>query len=580
MSDSQTVEKISCTKPCGSSDGMQVYLNADGTHSAYCWVCGHYDRDPYHTNTTTKQNTRVEPVSNYLTPEQVHAYGYADLSDRGIAPAIVQHFMVKQDPGATSHFYPYFNGSVFSGYKQRVKASKEFYSVGNTKQVDLFGQAQALAAQSHRLIIVEGELDCLAAFQMLWEYQQRSAEYKDRLPSVVSLGHGASGVQKDFAEQDELFSRFKEIVLCFDNDKAGREAVELAVNVLPLEKIKVAKLSSKDANQMLLDGKAKEFCQEVLFKAAQWRPSTIKSVSEAFEAATEMPTYGASTPFPSLTELTQGVHDGDMIGVAGGVGCGKSTLWHKWMSHNVHTNHEKVGLCFLEEDIGDTLKNLATHEAQKRFISAKGKFTQEELRNAVRKLDGLVYLFEHDYHALRSDNPWDSVKAAIRHMVLVEGCKHIVVDPLTALVAQLTSSEANDALNAIMSEMEALTKMLKFTFYYGAHLNPPKTGPSHEEGGRVYLSQLTGSRAMIKWSQIILGLERNTQAEIKQERNTTTVRLLKGRKLGQLGKFQAYFDDETGVFAEVAHQEPAAYSMSTSVPSTPGLSNVIPNTPQ
>jgi twinkle protein len=502
---------------------------------------------------------------------EVHSYPIADLSDRGILPTIANYFGVKGDSGNTRHYYPYYKDSTFMGYKERVKATKEFYALGNVKKVDLFGQYQASASSSHRLIIVEGEMDALAAFQMIWLYQQNNEKFKDVMPAVVSVAHGASSAAADLMGHEEFLDRFKDIVLCFDQDKAGKTAEQEVLSILPIEKVKIARLPLKDANQMLLEGKEKEFVQEILFRATEWRPTTIKSVKEAYEQAIEMPKFGASFPFPTMTKLTQGAHPGDVIGVGAGVGIGKTTIWHKTIAHHIFKNNRKAGVIFLEEEPGDSLKNLATHHARKRFISAEGGFTQAELEAAIQELDGKVYLFEHDYHALRSLNPWDSVKQAIRHMVLVEGCNDIVVDPLTALVAQMTASEANDALNSIMAEVEAMAKTLQFTFYYGAHLNPPRTGISHEEGGRVYLSQFTGSRAMIKWSHIIIGLERNTQADSKEERNTTIIRMLKGRRLGQLDTFAVYFDDKTGSFDEIndyASYEPRVGGTSENVQHT------------
>lgn len=565
------VEKIPCPS-CGSSDANQVYEEA-GKYSAYCWACETYHPDPYGDGVQPSMN-----VNNFNQPAQgindriaaVHAYNAADISDRGILPAVTSYFGVKSDPGNSKHYYPYWKGIHFCGYKERIKATKEFYALGDVKEVDLFGQAQALASESHRLIIVEGELDALAAWQMLWLYQQ-GGKYQHILPAVVSLAHGASSAVKDLLGKEDFLARYKDIVLCLDNDKPGKEATEKLMDILPIEKVKVANISEKDACDMLMKGKDKEFCQELLFKASAWKPSTILSVEQAYQQAIEMPTFGLSLPWPTLFDMTQGIKPGDMVGVAAGVGIGKTTVWHKVISHHMHKNNKKCGMCMLEEDPGDTLKNLATHEARKRFISATAEFTQAELEQAISGLRDKVYMFQHDYHTLRSTDPWDSVKQAIRHMVLVEGCKHIVVDPLTALVAQMPASEANDALNSMMAEMEALTKTLGFTFYYGAHLNPPKTGLSHEEGGRVYLSQLTGSRAMIKWSHVIIGLERNTQAETKEERNTTTVRLLKGRRLGALGTFRVYFDDKTGSFDEIKGEDDLTGFVPTigSVPQTP-----------
>ena len=557
------VEKIACTNPnCGSSDGMQVYHNDDGTYSASCFVCQHYEPNPYGDQERPARTTMKAPTNDNDKIASIHVGPVAKLDDRGLLDTVAQYYGVKADAAGTRHYYPYYRGLTFTGYKERVKQSKDFYSLGDLKKVDLFGQSQAAATGSPRLVITEGELDCLAAFQMLW-LKQQGTEYADNLPAVVSLPHGSSAAAKDLAEHADFLDRFKEIVLCFDNDDAGREAVQEAMRVLPIERVKVAKFTAKDACDMLQAGHSKAFCHEILFKAQPYRPGTIKTVSEVYEKATTMPTYGKSAPWETLNTLLQGTKPGDMIGVAAGVGSGKSTVWHKWMSHHVMNNDTKVGVCFLEEDTGDSLKNIATFIGHKRFISADAAFTQEELSTAIKELDGKVFMFEDDHHTLRDQSPWDSVKIAIRHLVLVEGCTEIVVDPLTALVAQMTSSEANDALNHIMAEMEAMTASLGFTFYYGAHLNPPRTGLSHEEGGRVYLSQLTGSRAMIKWSQIIIGLERDTQADDVIERNTTTVRLLKGRKIGATGTFRVYYNPEDGSFNELSGGQDRDYSAFT-----------------
>src|SRR5690606_17453274 len=139
-----------------------------------------------------------------------------------------------------------------------------------------------------------------------------------------------------------------------------------------------------------------------------------------------------------------------------------------------------------------------------------------EVRAKVEEVKGRVKLYQH-----KGVKDWEEIKKVIRHAVVVDGVKVVIVDPMTALVAHLSSSEANDELNKIMSEVASMAHELDFSFIYYAHLNPPKTGQSHERGGKVLESQLTGSRAMIKWSHYIIGLERNKDPDLPEyERNT------------------------------------------------------------
>ena len=86
---------------------------------------------------------------------------------------------------------------------------------------------------------------------------------------------------------------------------------------------------------------------------------------------------------------------------------------------------------------------------------------------------------------------------------------------------------------------------------YYSHLNPPKTGNSHEEGGRVQAIQFTGSRSMIRYSSGIVGLCRNISAGDILMKNRTTVELLLARTIGTTtGQFDVNYDPKTGSWLE------------------------------
>ena len=83
------------------------------------------------------------------------------------------------------------------------------------------------------------------------------------------------------------------------------------------------------------------------------------------------------------------------------------------------------------------------------------------------------------------------------------------------------------------------------------HLKAPVTGKTHEEGGEVRSAQFTGSRSMMRVRHYMIGLRRNKKAEDPIERNTTTFVLLEDRVFGKFGKFEVFFDSETGSYEEV-----------------------------
>jgi hypothetical protein len=69
---------------------------------------------------------------------------------------------------------------------------------------------------------------------------------------MVSLPHGAASAKKDLKKQIPLLQGYEEICLFFDNDEAGRNAVEQAASILPAGKVTIARLEQyKDASDAL-----------------------------------------------------------------------------------------------------------------------------------------------------------------------------------------------------------------------------------------------------------------------------------------------------------------------------------------
>jgi len=84
-----------------------------------------------------------------------------------------------------------------------------------------------------------------------------------------------------------------------------------------------------------------------------------------------------------------------------------------------------------------------------------------------------------------------------------------------------------------------------------SHLKRPENR-GHEEGAATSLAQLRGSGAIAQLSDMVLGLERNGQADDATERNTTRVRVLKNRFSGITGKACALlYSHETGRMREI-----------------------------
>jgi len=67
-----------------------------------------------------------------------------------------------------------------------------------------------------------------------------------------------------------------------------------------------------------------------------------------------------------------------------------------------------------------------------------------------------------------------------------------------------------------------------------SHLTRPDGKPL-ENGGHVSLNLLRGSGSIAQLSDVVIGVERDTQAEDERTRNTLTLRVLKNRMTGETG---------------------------------------------
>ena len=213
--------------------------------------------------------------------------------------------------------------------------------------------------------------------------------------------------------------------------------------------------------------------------------------------------------------------------------------------HITQVERGKVALFKLEEEPSMTVRRLAGKIKHKQFHKPDGDFTHEELIQGVEavKASGTVF-----YDSYGSTN-WSELKASIAHAVVVQGCKDIIIDPLTRLT-QGTASEKNDQLEVIADEISVMAKDLGFFYMIFAHLKAPQTGKPHEEGGHVHSNQFTGSRAMMRTTYYFLGIERNKMEEDEDLRNTSTFVLLEDRMFGNSGRFDVHYNRETGDYLE------------------------------
>jgi twinkle protein len=417
--------------------------------------------------------------------------------------------------GNTVQLAPYFDGQQMVAQKMR-DADKNFVTLGDFKNAGLFGQ-QLWRDGGKKVVVTEGEIDCMTVSQL----------QGNKWP-VVSVPNGAQGAKKSLQKHLEWLEQFEEVVLMFDMDDPGKEAMAECAALFTPGKCKLASLPLKDANEMLVAGRGAEVI-DAIWGAKSYKPDGIVSIGDLRPKLSKPIERGLSWPWDALTEATYGIREDEMYALGAGTGMGKSEIWKEVMVHLVEKHGQKVGGIFLEETPEHTVRCLAGKAKSKRFHVPDAGWTEEEFEKAVDDLDGSqsVFLYDHFGHT-----DYDTVKARIRFMVVSLGCKHIFLDHVTALASGAREMDERKELEYIMTDLASMLRELHFTLYFISHLNTPE-GKPHEEGGRVMIRHFKGSRAIGQWSSFMFGLERNQQEENEKLRHVSLLRILKDRYTGQ-----------------------------------------------
>jgi twinkle protein len=133
-------------------------------------------------------------------------------------------------------------------------------------------------------------------------------------------------------------------------------------------------------------------------------------------------------------------------------------------------------------------------------------------------------------------------------MVKACACRVIVLDHISMVVSgQDLDGDERRMLDHIMTNTKSLAQETGAAIHVVSHLRRPPGAGSHEEGRQVSLSHLRGTQAIAQLSDAVIAAERNQQADTVEERNTTTLRVLKNRYAGLTGPAgNLRFNHETG----------------------------------
>jgi twinkle protein len=420
---------------------------------------------------------------------------------------------------------------------------KDFSWIGNAKQSTLYGQQLWSPNPKRRIVLTEGEHDAHSVSQV----------QENKWP-VCSVPNGAASAERDVRKHLEYLNGFKEVVICFDNDEAGRKAAQAVAALLPPNKAFIVSLPLKDASDMLVAGRGAELVQ-CLWDARAFRPDGILSGKDIIDRLS-VKKLDVSYPFPDFMNITnsktRGIRIGELDIFTSGSGMGKSSLIKQLQIHLNETTDLNQGLIHLEENLEFTANTLAG-------MSLKVRAHLNEELDPLVLLDKARELFlavdHQDFSRFNILDSFGSIESEdlfnkIRFLVKGLGCKVIWLDHLSILVSSLDqNTDERRTIDFLMSGLKSLTQELDCYIGLIVHLNNTTTGKTFEEGGIPNLNNLRGSGSQKQLSDTVYAISRNQQAATEDERNTSLLTVLKCRYTGSTGPADyMYFNNKTGCF--------------------------------
>jgi len=433
------------------------------------------------------------------------------------------------------HVFNYFNHNR-ELVAQKVRYSgKKFEIVGDISKAGLFGQ-HLYPTGGKRVVVTEGEIDAMSVSQI----------QSHKWP-CVSIPNGAAGARKSVAKSIEWLNKYEQVVFCFDMDEQGRKAANQCAALLPAGKAKITELPLKDANEMLVAGDS-QILIDCLWKSRDWRPDGILDGTDLWELVVkETNAESVPYPWPKMNEITHGLRKGELVTFCSGSGVGKS-LFCKEIGYHLLQQDKSIGYIALEESVRRTVLGfMGLHHDKPLHLMDVEDWGEYRAGFDSTVGSGNFFCFDH-FGSLDSENLFNR----IRYMAVACDCEYIFLDHLSIVVSGMESSIHRDerrAIDSIMTKLRQLVEELGIGLVLVSHLKRID-GKAHEEGGKTSLSHLRGSHAIAQLSDMVIGLERNQQAE-DDERNITLARVLKNRYSGQTGISTAVrYDEKTGRLTE------------------------------
>ena len=422
---------------------------------------------------------------------------------------------------------------------------KDFSHNKGFKNNMLFGMDRFNAGSSKYLTIVEGEDDVPSAYQMLGK----------KYPVVGMAGGSAKQVLKN-PECKAYIDAFESIILATDGDDAGDAAASTFERTFPNRCYRVKMTKHKDPNDYLTAGDSSDFLYAWINRK-KYVPENIFNTTEQFVEIIrdDKGSMYLPTGIKDFDAKCLGLFQGYWTLFQAPEGIGKTEFMRK-LEYGILSEHPTVPIAVmhLEETKKRSLLGLASYVLNKDVTlqdtevvtNSKGEeeiiylpsykgTPEEEVLEAIKSFTDRENFYQF---TLGVDEDPESILDQIRYFSEVCGVRYVFFEPIQDLgYSRQDDSSLEQWLSSLSTKMARLCSELGVGVITIAHEN---------DDGQIRDCRMIGKRA-----GVVVKLERDQQSTDDDERNTTTLTVLKNRPVGNTGfAGQLLFDPSSFTISE------------------------------
>ena len=526
-----------------NSKDMTLTRKDDGAVVYYCHHCeanGSVQPQKKERILSAVPNPKI--LSNALRQEH-----YDFLQTRGISKQTAdkaklfsaEKFFSKLSKQTEAIGFPYYRDGALLAAKYRSIEGKDFTQDAGGAH-DFFGISEVVKGDP--IIIVEGEMDCLAA---------REAGLNNVLsvpsgaPIKVADGKVLPSEDKKFAyvwNAREVLDAAPYIVLATDQDGPGQALAEELARRIGKEKCKLAKFDRKDLNDILLmDDPAK--LVSVINNAV---PYPVNGINEATayqdrikDLFTKGTGKGCSTGYPSVDNIYT-VAPAQMTIVTGYPSSGKSNFVDQIMVNLAAKDDWKFAICSFENQPDIHITRLMEIYTKKQFFDGREKMPQDEMERAFKWVNEHFFFIDNNGE---EPNSLESILDRARVLVKRIGIRGLVIDPYNYIEMDRSSTTETEAISTMLTKVKKFCAAFDVHTWFVAH--PSKINRSGVEQPRPDGMAISGSMAW--WAKTDCGITvhrgQGTVVEI-------AVWKCRYRWIGTQGETTLIFNKTAGVYTE------------------------------